>query len=84
MPITDNGSTLDTRSPGCLDVAVCKVCGALAPFLCDYEVAPGKTCDAPLCGRCRVSTGVKDYCPEHAGKPVKRFADSVIIDDDEA
>ncbi len=47
--------------------ARCVVCGQYAPFLCDFEVAPGKTCDAPLCGRCRYNMGVKDYCPEHAG-----------------
>lgn len=50
------------------EVARCKVCGGFAPFLCDYEVEPGRTCDAPLCGRCRINKGVKDFCPEHAGK----------------
>jgi len=45
----------------------CSVCGAPAVFLCDYEVEPGRTCDAPLCGRCRYNVGLKDYCPAHAG-----------------
>lgn len=46
----------------------CAVCGGFAPFLCDYEVSPGVFCDKPLCGRCRINMGLKDYCPEHAGK----------------
>ena len=47
----------------------CVVCGGFAPFFCDYEILLGKTCDAPMCGRCRVNKGLKDYCPCHAGKP---------------
>jgi len=50
----------------------CSVCGAPAVFVCDYEIEPGRTCDAPLCGRCRINDGLKDYCPAHAGK-VKRI-----------
>lgn len=49
-------------------VALCVNCGAVAPFLCDYEVEPGKTCDVPLCGQCSVHSGTRDYCPAHAGK----------------
>ena len=57
-----------------VEQATCVVCGGFAAFLCDYEGAPGKTCDAPLCGRCRINVGLKDYCPTRAGKPalVKR------------
>lgn len=55
-----------------VNMAFCVACGAPAPFLCDYEVSPGKTCDAPLCGRCRYNVGLRDYCPAHAGK-VGRF-----------
>ncbi len=51
------------------EMPTCVVCGGFAPFLCDYEVAPGKTCDRPVCGRCRYNAGLKDYCPQHAGKP---------------
>jgi hypothetical protein len=45
----------------------CVACGGYAPFLCDYEISPGVFCDKPLCGRCRINMGLKDYCPEHAG-----------------
>jgi len=48
--------------------ARCVACGGFAPFFCDYEVLPGKTCDAPLCGKCRYNLGVRDFCPEHAGR----------------
>jgi hypothetical protein len=44
----------------------CVACGGYAPFFCDYEIAPGQTCDAPVCGRCRYNIGLKDYCPSHA------------------
>ncbi|MGD0794954.1 MAG: hypothetical protein ABR958_05105 [Dehalococcoidales bacterium] len=68
MPYEVQGKTIfDSRGlPRCI------VCGAFAPFYCDYEIETGKTCDAPLCGRCRFNMGVKDYCPEHAGKPCLR------------
>lgn len=33
----------------------CVSCGGLAPLLCDYEVAPGKTCDAGICRGCAES-----------------------------
>ena len=56
----------DTGSPGQLTMP-CSVCGAPAIFICDFEVSPGRTCDAPLCGRCRINIGLKDYCPAHAG-----------------
>ena len=51
-----------------VEVVKCR-CGNPAVFLCDYEVAPGRTCDEPLCGQCRINFGCKDYCLEHAGKP---------------
>lgn len=62
-----NGHTMIICSRGG-KIALCINCGEPAPFLCDYEVAPGKTCDATLCGRCRINMGLKDYCPNHAGK----------------
>lgn len=46
----------------------CKFCGvADAGFLCDAPVAKRRTCDAPICGGCRVNVGPNvDVCPEHA------------------
>ena len=42
-------------------------CGFCADFLCDYPVGKGKTCDAPLCLKCRVHVGDElDYCKAHA------------------
>ncbi len=46
----------------------CSVCGKPSDRLCDGEVSPGKTCDAPLCERCSVST------PPLVTLPVKSFA----------
>ncbi len=48
----------------------CKFChqGFVAK-LCDFPVAPGKTCDAGMCDQCatRVASEV-DYCPIHKGQ----------------
>ncbi len=68
----ENGRPLTGPKP--TELATCVVCGGFAPFLCDYEVAPGKTCDRPICGRCRVNFGLTDYCPQHAGRPAKVYA----------
>jgi hypothetical protein len=37
--------------------------------LCDFPVAPGKTCDRGMCRRCgtRIAHEV-DHCPNHKGK----------------
>ena len=46
----------------------CVVCGAPDAYLCDYPVADGKTCDAPLCWRHTYKPDKEkdiDYCPEH-------------------
>lgn len=68
--------------PRQVEVARCVSCGNPAPFLCDYEVAPGKTCDAPICGQCRYNVGVKDYCPEHAGKVPRTWGQTIVEEDD--
>ena len=45
----------------------CGVCGSISGFLCDGLVGEGKTCDMPLCEKCRVHQGEDtDYCPDHA------------------
>lgn len=47
--------------------APCLYCTAPHTKLCDYEVAPGKTCDRKLCDRCAVHVGPnRDLCPDHA------------------
>ena len=49
----------------------CDYCTRTHEYLCDFEVAPGVTCDKKLC---KMHTGKlfgqpdKDYCPEHIGK----------------
>ena len=44
----------------------CIVCGRPASRLCDFPVAPGKTCDRALCAGCAVQDGPdRDYCPSH-------------------
>lgn len=53
------------RAPQC---GACKT--ATSTALCDHPLVgakAGKTCDMPLCGRCRVQTGPdRDLCPAHA------------------
>jgi hypothetical protein len=50
----------------------CRVCGGISTKLCDYEVRPGKTCDAPLCSGCAVHTEPNlDYCPSHPRKEIQ-------------
>lgn len=52
----------------------CKFCCALSPGnfvsrLCDFEVAPGKTCDAEMCIDCARPVGPDiDFCPDHSGE----------------
>jgi hypothetical protein len=42
-------------------------CGRLAERECDWKIAPGATCDAPICSVCTVSPSPgKDLCPAHA------------------
>jgi len=42
-------------------------CHRRAPYLCDYPLAGGKTCDRPICEGHRAHVGPnKDYCPPHA------------------
>lgn len=44
----------------------CAYCGRLASKLCDFKVAPGKTCDARICGQCSVHTELDhDVCRIH-------------------
>ena len=64
----ENGTTMIVCSRGRWPKPKCIACGKPADFLCDYPVGD-KTCDAPLCGKCRVNVGVVDYCPTHP--PVK-------------
>lgn len=41
-------------------------CGRPAPYLCDWKIGTGKTCDKPLCKEhaLRVAPD-KDLCPDH-------------------
>jgi hypothetical protein len=45
----------------------CKSCNReFASKLCDFPVAPGKTCDAPICDKCATAVGPDlDHCPKH-------------------
>lgn len=54
---------------------LCYICGATAPFLCDYPMNGG-TCDRAMCDRHRFKprpafgrpdTADIDYCQEHRG-----------------
>ena len=43
-------------------------CGRLRVALCDYPVGGGKTCDRPICEKCRTHVGKDtDYCKTHSG-----------------
>lgn len=56
----------------------CLVCKRPSSRLCDFRLASGKTCDAPLCSSCTVRVGADvDHCPshpapDHGGKHVLR------------
>jgi hypothetical protein len=44
----------------------CRTCGDVSDVLCDFPVADGKTCDAPLCERCTPESAPDvHYCPGH-------------------
>jgi hypothetical protein len=44
-------------------------CGAVSSRLCDFEIAPKKTCDRPMCARCATNVGPdRDLCYQHAGE----------------
>ena len=44
-------------------------CGSFADFLCDKPIGNGKTCDLPICDKCRIhgTNGRQrwDFCPRH-------------------
>jgi hypothetical protein len=46
----------------------CRVCGSRpATRLCDFEISPGKTCDARMCDHCALRVGDDtDFCPKHS------------------
>jgi hypothetical protein len=51
----------------------CSTCGAPADKLCDYVIAEGKTCDAPICGKCALHREPDcDYCKEHKYQLLER------------
>ncbi len=67
MPCTLIDKNTIVCQRGRQSVAKCSHCHRPHTKLCDFEIAPGKTCDAPLCGSCATSGGTNvDYCREHA------------------
>ncbi len=66
--VTESGETIRgiMCSRGHQPRPKCIECGQPAPYLCDFPVGTGKTCDKPLCGKHRrkVSRRV-DYCLDH-------------------
>ena len=66
-------ATICTR--GRRRIKACCVCGAPAPYGCDWKVPDG-TCDKPLCERHTLQPAVgKDLCPEHAAAWEQRSAE---------
>ena len=46
--------------------AKCCLCERPSEFLCDFLVAPGRTCSRRLCRHHRADIGNRiDFCPEH-------------------
>jgi len=46
-------------------------CDDVSEFLCDWRVAPGRTCDRALCAAHAIEVGKnKHYCPEHHAEHV--------------
>lgn len=44
----------------------CRWCGSPADLLCDFPLAEGKTCDAPMCEDHATGKAANvDYCPNH-------------------
>lgn len=63
--VTEHGETTYFIC-GDLEIDVCACCGVEPDFLCDYPIGGGKTCDLPLCSRCKRSIGEdRDLCPVH-------------------
>lgn len=58
----------------------CSKCGRASDFLCDWALQGekfGKTCDRPLCGRCRhAQPNGKDFCPAHHALAEKARAEA--------
>jgi len=44
----------------------CHWCRNETDLFCKAEIAPGRTCEAPVCYRHRTARGEHDYCPRHA------------------
>jgi len=44
----------------------CHYCGKPSISLCDYPRGNGKTCDKPMCNKCKTKIGLDlDVCREH-------------------
>ena len=53
-------------SRGRHEVKRCAYCGKPATILCDYPLPSGKTCDRPMCNKCRTKIGPDlDVCRVH-------------------
>ena len=57
------------------------VCDVAATRLCDYPIAPGRTCDVALCASHAVRLGHNlDYCHEHAREMASALPESAQLD----
>ena len=72
MPCARDWFDDDKRWAGFLcgeGIEPCRFCGFVSDYLCDFPVASGATCDAPLCDRHAIGQGgdLMDihFCPTH-------------------
>ena len=64
--VGSDGSVIMICSRGRKPVTPCYYCGKPMTSLCDYPVGEGKTCDRPMCNKCKTKIGPDlDVCQEH-------------------
>ena len=79
MHTMKDGTRLILCSRGRQERVKCAFCGRPATFYCDYSIGNGKTCDKPICRKCRTAIGVElDVCPHHT-KETGLFGDGAAM-----
>ncbi len=62
-----NGLTAIVCGSGRAGLVLCVACDRRAPFLCDWKLGGGKTCDVPICAaHAEPVAEDKHLCPKHS------------------
>ncbi len=61
------GTSAIVCTPGRPRPKYCSACDKVAPYLCDWKIGGGKTCDLPICAiHAEQVAEDKHLCPKHS------------------